>query len=214
MSNNTVINECKLLFVSNWFIFDIRTFVCRIKTFKKKEIFFIVKCSTIFVSLNGIPYFIHLEICIFHGHPCKKPVSYAKSYMMIYHDILNGKHCLSHNNTNLWFICFVNEEYKWSTMWICIHGCSRYTNLAFHVHFQHFYLDFSFLLITKDCISGVIFSIAGGRRDMHMSTLVFSINYIVNKLFYIYSYSWVNWSIDNKVQLLELFRSCSLVTNS
>ena len=119
-----------------------------------------------------------------------------------------------HTITQICGSCFVNEEYKWSTMWICIHGCSRYTNLAFHVHFQHFYLDFSFLLITKDCISGVIFSIAGGRRDKHMSTLVFSINCIVKKLFYIYCYSWVNWSIDNKVQLLELFRSCSLVTSS
>ena len=54
---------------------------------------------------------------------------------------------------------------------------------------------------------------------MHISTLVFStcffcINYIVTHFFYIYIYSRVNWPIDNKVQLLELFRSCSLVTSS
>jgi len=109
--NNTVVNKCKLLlFGSNWFIFDIwtarvlvillllhrfYTFVCRIKVFKKITFFFIVKCLTIFVSLDGILYFIHLEICVFHGHPYNKPVSYVKSCMMINHYILNGMVSLS-----------------------------------------------------------------------------------------------------------------------
>lgn len=171
MSNNTVIIECKLLFVSNWFIFDIQTFVCRIKTFKKKRSFFSLSNAQRF-SCHWMESHILFtwKSAYFMGIHVRNQFLMQSHIWWFTHDILNGKRCLPHNNTNLWFICFVNEEYKWSTMWICIHGCSRYTNLAFHVHFQHFYLDFSFLLITKDCISGVIFSIAGGRRDMHMST--------------------------------------------
>ena len=66
------------------------TFVCHIKVFKKRTCFSLSNAQRFFVSLDGILYFIHLEICVFHEHPYNKPVSYVKSCMMIYHDILNG----------------------------------------------------------------------------------------------------------------------------